>query len=66
MSWRLAAPNPGRPSPRLVIEHREALIYMISEAAELEELPMCEYLFAAFSLKNHVGEGVSEDQRWPM
>jgi hypothetical protein len=35
-----------------VIEHREALIYMICEAAELEHMLMCEYLFAAFSLKN--------------
>jgi hypothetical protein len=48
--------------PRLVIEHREALIYMICEAAELEHCLMCEYLFAAFSLKDGVGEGVSEDQ----
>jgi Ferritin-like len=35
-----------------VIEHREALIYMICEAAELEHLLMCEYLFAAFGLKD--------------
>jgi hypothetical protein len=48
--------------PHLVIEHREALIYMICEAAELEHGLMCEYLFAAFSLKDDVGEGVSEDQ----
>ncbi len=54
--------KPGTAEPRLVIEHREALIYMICEAAELEHGLMCEYLFAAFSLKNHVGEGVSEDQ----
>jgi hypothetical protein len=48
--------------PRLVIEHREALIYMICEAAELEHGLMCEYLFAAFSLKDRPDEGVSEDQ----
>jgi hypothetical protein len=54
--------QPRTAEPRLVIEHREALIYMICEAAELEHGLMCEYLFAAFSLKNHVGEGVSEDQ----
>jgi hypothetical protein len=45
-----------------VIEHREALIYMICQAAELEHLLMCEYLFAAFSLKDRVDEGVSETQ----
>ena len=34
-----------------MIEHREALIYMLCEAAELEHAIMCQYLFAAFSLK---------------
>jgi hypothetical protein len=29
-----------------VIEHREALIYMLCEAAELEHGIMCQYLFA--------------------
>jgi Ferritin-like len=48
--------------PHLVIEHREALIYMICEAAELEHGLMCEYLFAAFSLKQSGDEGVSEEQ----
>src|SRR5215472_332695 len=54
--------KPVTAEPGLVIEHREALIYMICEAAELEHGLMCEYLFAAFSLKDDVGEGVSEDQ----
>ena len=46
----------------MVIEHRDALIYMLSEAAELEHAIMCQYLFAAFSLKTHVEEGVTERQ----
>jgi hypothetical protein len=54
--------NPAPAEPRLVIEHREALIYMVCEAAELEHGLMCEYLFAAFSLKDSVDEGVSETQ----
>lgn len=29
-----------------VIEHREALIYMLCQAAELEHGLMCQYLFA--------------------
>ena len=33
------------------IEHREALIYALGKAAELEHLVMLQYLFAAFSLK---------------
>ena len=42
-----------------VIEHREALIYMLCEAAELEHGIMCQYLFAAFTLKQDEGEGLT-------
>src|SRR5436309_15038109 len=42
-----------------VIEHREALIYMLCEAAELEHGIMCQYLFAAFSLKQTREEGLT-------
>jgi hypothetical protein len=45
-----------------VIEHREALIYMICEAAELEHLLMCEYLFAAFSLKDQSDATLTAEQ----
>ena len=50
------------PEAPLVIEHREALIYMLCEAAELEHGIMCQYLFAAFSLKQGADEGLSEDE----
>ena len=33
------------------LEHREALVYTLGKAAELEHLVMLQYLFAAFSLK---------------
>jgi hypothetical protein len=46
----------------MVIEHRDALIYMLSEAAELEHAIMCQYLFAAFSLKASTDEGLTERQ----
>lgn len=55
-------PGSPRPEPSLVIEHREALIYMICAAAELEHALMCEYLFAAFSLKETKDEGLTEEQ----
>ncbi len=42
-----------------VIEHREALIYMLCEAAELEHGIMCQYLYAAFSLKESEAEGLT-------
>jgi len=52
-------PDGERP---FVIEHREALLYMLCLAAELEHGLMCEYLFAAFTLKQRVDEGVTEEQ----
>src|SRR5258708_20316806 len=50
------------PEAPFVIEHREALIYMLCEAAELEHGIMCQYLFAAFSLKQAAEEGLTEDE----
>jgi CDGSH-type Zn-finger protein/truncated hemoglobin YjbI len=47
------------PEAPFVIEHREALIYMLCEAAELEHGIMCQYLFAVFSLKQDDGEGLT-------
>jgi CDGSH-type Zn-finger protein/truncated hemoglobin YjbI len=57
------------PEAPFVIEHREALIYMLCEAAELEHGIMCQYLYAAFSLKQAEDEGLSPEeaaavQRW--
>ena len=48
--------------PPIVIEDREELIFMLSEAAALEHMILCEYLFAAFSLKREVSEGVTAAQ----
>jgi Ferritin-like len=56
------APSTAPGEPALVIEHREALIYLICAAAELEHALMCEYLFAGFSLKESTDEGLSEEQ----
>src|SRR6202166_3059504 len=44
------------------IEDREELISVLSEAATLEHMIMCQYLFAAFSLKRDVSEGVTVEQ----
>jgi hypothetical protein len=35
----------------IVVEDRKELTYLLSQAAELEHGVMCEYLYAAFSLK---------------
>lgn len=50
------------PEPPIVVEHREQLIFLLREAAELEHAIMCEYLFAAFTLKQRMDEGVSAEQ----
>ncbi len=57
------------PEEPFVIEHREALFYMLCEASELEHGIMCQYLYAAFSLKQSADEGLSASeaeavQRW--
>ena len=54
----------GRAEPEapFVIEHREALIYMLCQAAELEHGIMCQYLFAAFSLKQRADEGLTPEE----
>ena len=52
----------AQPEEPFVIEHREALIYMLCEAAELEHGIMCQYLFAAFSMKQDADEGLTDDQ----
>jgi CDGSH-type Zn-finger protein/truncated hemoglobin YjbI len=60
----LIATRGGRAAPEapFVIEHREALIYMLCEAAELEHGIMCQYLFAAFSLKQTADEGLTDTE----
>jgi nitrite reductase/ring-hydroxylating ferredoxin subunit len=48
--------------PRIVVENREELIFLLSEASELEHMLMLEYLFAALSLKSDASEGLTEEQ----
>jgi CDGSH-type Zn-finger protein/truncated hemoglobin YjbI len=50
------------PEAPFVIEHREALIYMLCEAAELEHGIMCQYLYAAFTLKQTQAEGLTAEE----
>jgi len=48
--------------PPVVVEHREQLIYLLREAAELEHTILCEYLFAAFTMKQRTDEGLTAAQ----
>lgn len=49
----------AHPSAELPSPSRETLIHQLYEAAELEHNLMCTYLYAAFSLKSGVEEGLS-------
>ena len=46
----------------MVVERRKELTYLLSQGAELEHALMCQYLYAAFSLKSAVGPGVRPEQ----
>jgi CDGSH-type Zn-finger protein/uncharacterized Fe-S cluster protein YjdI len=44
---------------QIVIQDREELFYLLSEAAEFEHSVMCSYLYAMWTLKSDVAEGVT-------
>ena len=52
--------QPG--APTMVLQHREALIYTLGKAAQLEQLVMCQYLYAAFAMKDREDDGLTPDQ----
>lgn len=49
-------------TPTHTIPSREQALHALYEAAELEHCLMCTYLYAAFSLKTSVDEGVTPEQ----
>jgi hypothetical protein len=60
----VAAPGVGdeHGEPTMVLQHREALVYTLGKAAALEQLVMCQYLYAAFSMKDREDDGLADDQ----
>ncbi len=46
----------------IVIQDREELFFLLCEAAEFEHSVMCSYLYAMWSLKREVGEGVTAEE----
>ena len=50
------------PESPLTVESREELVYLLGEACEIEHGLMCEYLYAQFSLKRGVEEGLTPEQ----
>ena len=55
--------KPTTPGKRGQITTREELIYALCRAAEVEHGLICIYLFAAFSVKSFLEEGIDEVQR---
>ena len=51
-----------REEPAIVVEDRKELTYLLCQAAELEHGLMCEYLYAALSLKSTAGPGLRDHQ----
>ena len=49
--------------PLIVVANRKELTYLLCQAAELEHAVMCQYLYAAFSLKGPADPGLTPDQR---
>lgn len=49
-------------SHKIVVEHRKELSYLLCQAAEIEHMAMCQYLYAAFSLRTEPGPGLTADQ----
>jgi len=50
--------------PGIVVEDRKELTYLLCQGAELEHGLLCQYLYAAFSLKNTAGPGLREAARF--
>jgi hypothetical protein len=49
--------------PPIVVANRKELTYLLSQAAELEHALLCQYLYAAFSLRVGTGPGVAAGQQ---
>jgi len=48
--------------PPLLVDSREDLVYLLGQACEIEHGLLCEYLYAQFSLKRDVREGITAEQ----
>src|SRR5262249_57413817 len=60
MSGNVTSDLPAEPV--LTVDTRDELVYLLGQACELEHGLMCEYLYAQFSLKRGLDEGLTEGQ----
>jgi hypothetical protein len=62
-SERIPVPSsPQVDAEPVLVNDREQLIYLLTEAAEIEHGLMCSYLYAGWSLKQSVAEGLTDEQ----
>jgi hypothetical protein len=47
---------------QILVGHRKELSYLLCQAAEIEHMAMCQYLYAAFSLRTTPGPGLTVEQ----
>src|SRR5262249_28737647 len=60
--WTRSAGGGPVGEPKMVVARREQLWWLLAEAAQLEHMIMCEYLYAEFSLKDGSGDGLTAGQ----
>src|SRR5215813_12345018 len=60
MSGNVTSDLPAEPV--LTVDTRDELVYLLGQACEIEHGLMCEYLYAQFSLKRGLDEGLTEGQ----
>jgi len=48
--------------PPLPVDSREQLVYLLTQASELEQGILCEYLFALYSLRSDPADGLGAEQ----
>jgi hypothetical protein len=48
--------------PPLPVDSREQLVYLLTQASELEQGILCEYLFALYTLKRDPSDGLDGEQ----
>ena len=51
--------------PAFRVDTGEGLVYLLGQACEIEHGVMCEYLYAQFSLKRGLDEGLTDGRRDP-
>ena len=47
----------------IAVNDRDELLYLLTEAAQFEHVVMCNYLYAQWSLKKDISDGITADEK---